>query len=69
MRDRLDKLRKKLGESGYDGFISLDAATNLYLSGFHGSTSAVIVTVEEALLLCDFRYMEQAQQEAREIEI
>lgn len=60
MQNRIDALRARLVESGCEGFISFAPATNQWLSGFRGSTSAVIVTQSDALFLNDFRYTEQA---------
>lgn len=57
---RLDNLRNKLRENDCDAFFSIDPMDNAYLTGFFGSTSAVMVTLESARLLCDFRYAEQA---------
>ena len=61
MENRILALRDQLSERGYDGFFSLSPAANAYLAGFHGTTSAVMVTATEAIFLCDFRYTEQAQ--------
>ncbi|MCC6143945.1 MAG: aminopeptidase P family protein [Candidatus Hydrogenedentes bacterium] len=60
MTHRVDALRAILAESGSDAFFSLSPPTNFYLAGFSGTTSAVIITAKEAVLLCDFRYTEQA---------
>jgi Xaa-Pro aminopeptidase len=68
MKDRLESLRARMAEC--EAFISLAPPTNQYLTGFRGSTSAVVVTRDQAEFLCDFRYVEQAadQVEAFEIE-
>ena len=58
---RLKALRRRIEEAKADAFFSLAPPDNQYLTGFIGSTSAVIVTREEALFLCDFRYTEQAR--------
>ena len=57
---RLQALRERLATAEADAFVSVACADNQYLTGFTGSTSAVIVTASEALFLCDFRYTEQA---------
>lgn len=61
MHKRLSSLRKRLQTSNCDAFFSLSRPTNMFLSGFTGSTSAIVVTAREARFLCDFRYTEQAQ--------
>ena len=62
-QDRIDALRAKVAEAGADAFVSLNPPDNQYLTGFLGSTSAVAVTEDQALFLCDFRYTEQAELE------
>lgn len=60
MQSRIQALRTRLAESGCEAFISFAPATNQWLSGFRGSTSAIIVTQSDAVFLNDFRYTEQA---------
>jgi Xaa-Pro aminopeptidase len=57
---RLAALREKCRDVDADAFFGFAPPDNQYLTGFMGSTSAVIVTEREALFLCDFRYTEQA---------
>ena len=69
MTTRLDALRGNMAAAACDAFVSLSPAANQYLTGFTGSTSAVLVTEDQALFLCDFRYTEQAGQEASGVAI
>lgn len=69
MSDRIEKLRSKHLRRYADGFISFDQATNKYLSGFSGSTSAVLVTRTSAIFFTDFRYREQSAEEVEGFEI
>jgi len=69
METRLKALRVRLAERGADAFFSLDPPTNAYLTGFRGTTSAVLVTARRAVLLCDFRYTEQAQKQVSDCEV
>jgi Xaa-Pro aminopeptidase len=62
---RIDALRKRLVEVEADAFFSLSPPINYYLTGFRGTTSAVLVTETDAKFLCDFRYTEQAQTQVR----
>lgn len=41
----------------------------MYLSGFTGSAGVLILTPEQAFLITDFRYIEQAEQEAKDCKI
>ncbi len=61
----IDNLRKNIAEAGCDAFVSLSPSANQYLTGFTGSTSAVIVSDRSVTFLCDFRYTEQAQVEVQ----
>ena len=61
---RLEKLREQLEGLGADAFITEKPENRFYLSGFTGSTAWVIVTAKEAFLVTDFRYVEQAREEA-----
>ncbi len=65
MTHRITALRENLANEGCGAFISLTPATNQYLAGFSGTTSAILITPDEALFLCDFRYTEQAQEQVR----
>ncbi|MCD6288463.1 MAG: aminopeptidase P family N-terminal domain-containing protein, partial [Candidatus Hydrogenedentes bacterium] len=49
MNERIERLRRKHLRRNSDGFVSLDKATNEYLSGFSGSTSAVLITRKRAV--------------------
>jgi Xaa-Pro aminopeptidase len=69
MSARLDELRDRLAANEVDALVSLDAVTNDYLSNFSGSTSAVIVTANRAILVTDFRYREQARAEVAGFEL
>jgi Xaa-Pro aminopeptidase len=69
IEQRLAALRRGLESSGCDGFFSISQPANQYLTGFTGTTSAVVVTVGEAVFLCDFRYTEQAGEQVAHYEI
>ena len=57
---RLQCLREAVDAAGLDAYISFSPPANAYLSGFFGTASAVLITGDAALFLCDFRYTEQA---------
>lgn len=60
MKQRIAALREGLSRNGHEAFVSFAPPTNQYISGFTGTTSAVIITATHAQFLCDFRYTEQA---------
>jgi len=61
---RLDSVREHLAGAGAELFWSSAAANRRWLSGFTGSSGAVVIGREKAWLLVDFRYTEQAGAEA-----
>ncbi len=69
MIQRIDDFRAALTGAACDAYVSLSAPANEYLSGFRGSTSVVVVTQTEAILLCDFRYTEQAKVQVPAMEV
>ena len=66
---RLAKLRVYMAEQGLDAFLVSSAANRRYLSGFTGSNGFLAVTVSDAFLATDFRYIEQGQAESPEFEV
>ncbi|MDD2234217.1 MAG: Xaa-Pro peptidase family protein [Desulfitobacteriaceae bacterium] len=62
--NRLKNLRQKMQTEGIDAFFSIVPENRCYLSGFTGSAGCLLILPERAFLLTDFRYIEQANQEA-----
>jgi len=62
-RDRIEALRRKLDRTEAEAWLSLSEPDNFYLTGFTGDKSALILTRDEAVFLCDGRFIEQAQVE------
>lgn len=56
-------------EKGLDGFLVSQPENRRYITGFTGSAGSVLVTPEEAVLLVDSRYTEQAGRQAPELEV
>ncbi|NMB24000.1 MAG: aminopeptidase P family protein [Firmicutes bacterium] len=67
--DRLIKLRHRLKEKGLDCLVVTSAENRRYLSGFTGSAGTLVITSTAALLLTDFRYVEQATHQSPEFTI
>ncbi|UNC92560.1 M24 family metallopeptidase [Candidatus Contubernalis alkaliaceticus] len=61
---RLSKLREKLMGKNLEAFIIANPVNCRYLSGFSGSTVTLLIGLKEAFLITDFRYAQQAQEEA-----
>ena len=63
---RLERLRARLEEHGLDAVLITNAENRRYLSGFSGSAGTLLITPAEAVIATDFRYYEQAEQQAPE---
>ena len=64
MDRRIEKVRVLLQREKLDGMLITNDQNRYYISGFSGSAGALIVTAEQAILLSDFRYQDQAAREA-----
>lgn len=67
--DRITRLRNFMAQQQFDGMLVSKPENRRYLTGFTGSAGFVLVTAAEALLLVDFRYVEQAAVEAAGVEV
>jgi len=61
---RISNLRTKFESLGIDGIFVFQPENRRYLTGFDGSSGYVLVTAADAVLATDFRYVEQAQNQA-----
>ncbi len=66
---RVSELRDKLSQKGLDGALITKRENYIYLSGFTGTFANLLVTKDKAILITDFRYVEQARSEASYYEI
>ncbi|MFZ5688142.1 MAG: M24 family metallopeptidase [Bacillota bacterium] len=69
MNRRLQKLRKELLQQSLEALLVCKPENRLYLSGFSGSAGILLITQEQAFLITDFRYEQQAHEEAPEYQI
>ncbi len=60
MLERVSRLRNLFGPEKINAFYITNPENRFYLTGFTGSTGALLVTPDQLYLLTDFRYMEQA---------
>ncbi len=67
--NRLLRLRQRLAEPELDGFLVSQPENRYYLSGFDGSAGYLLITAKDAVLATDFRYIEQAGEQASGYEI
>ncbi len=66
---RLARLRERLQERELAGAFISQPQNRRYLSGFTGTAGWLVITLDEAWLVTDFRYWEQAQQQAPHFEL
>ena len=66
---RIEKLREKMRTSRIQGVIILSPENRYYFSKFRGTSGALLITEKEALLFTDFRYIDQAKEQAPNFEV
>ena len=66
---RLEALRRMMADRQIEYFLVTGAANRRYLSGFTGSAGVLLVSPERCWLVTDFRYFEQARQQAPDWEL
>ena len=67
--NRIARLRAKMAEDGLDAMFVSSNENRAYFSGFRGSAGYLWVTANDAMLATDFRYTEQATQQATDFRI
>lgn len=66
---RLNQLNTYIEEKHLDGVVVLSDFNRRYLSGFTGTSGALVITKDHQYLITDFRYIEQATSQATEFKI
>ena len=61
---RLQALRAVLAEKGLDAVIITKYVNLHYFSGFRGDDTTLVIGMNDAMLITDSRYTEQAAQQA-----
>lgn len=69
MESRLERIRAIVSDRNLDALLIQKDQNRAYVTGFFGSAGIAIVSRKEAVLLVDFRYVEQAGREAPEFEV
>lgn len=69
MPSRLQNLRSLLSGQQIDAIFISQPTNRYYLSGFTGSDGYLLVSHSQAILVTDFRYTEQARQQASEFRV
>ncbi len=66
---RVERLKKLFSAKEIDGVIITKAENRRYITGFTGSSGIVVVSADRNVLITDFRYLEQAAEQATDFEI
>lgn len=66
---RIEKVKEYLAKEQLDGIWVSNSKNLRYLANFTGSAGEVIITADKAYFITDFRYTEQAGQQAKGFEI
>lgn len=69
MKQRIIAVQAYLQENNIDAFYTENAYNRRYLSGFTGSTGAVLITKTDAYFITDFRYTQQAKAQCVDLEV
>lgn len=64
MENRIKAIRDVMTNKHLDAIILLSDYNRRYLSGFTGTSGALLITTDESMLLTDFRYIDQANEQA-----
>ncbi|WP_226035046.1 M24 family metallopeptidase [Aquibacillus saliphilus] len=67
--DKLTKLRKSMNDQQLDGLLITSSINRRYVSGFDGTAGLILLSQEAAMLITDFRYIEQATEQAKGFQI
>ncbi|MEW6068976.1 MAG: Xaa-Pro peptidase family protein [Nitrospirota bacterium] len=66
---RINEIKGSIKRKGLECFLITDINNVRYLTGFSGSSAILLITVQEAFFITDFRYKEQSEKEVKEWEI
>ncbi|GGK18984.1 peptidase M24 [Caldalkalibacillus thermarum] len=64
MQGRVQKLRALLDREALEGLLVTSPVNRRYITGFTGSAGVALISKHEALLITDFRYVDQARDQA-----
>ncbi|SJZ85908.1 M24 family metallopeptidase [Selenihalanaerobacter shriftii] len=69
MEGRIKLVRNKLDELNLDGIMINNPQNRYYMTGFTGTAGTILITKKTAKIITDFRYTEQAKEQAVDYEI
>ncbi|MBO6245739.1 MAG: aminopeptidase P family N-terminal domain-containing protein, partial [Anaerovibrio sp.] len=69
VKERIRALRDYIKDKGLDGVLVSKEENLHYFSGFTGDDTMLVVSADDAVIVTDFRYVEQAKNEAPDYRI
>jgi len=66
---KINKLREVMNQKGLEAVVILSPYNRRYLSGFTGTSGSLLITQDKSLLITDFRYIQQANDQAQDFEV
>ncbi|KGX88851.1 M24 family metallopeptidase [Pontibacillus litoralis] len=63
--EKIRNIREMMKEQEMDGFLITSSKNRRYITNFTGTAGVVLITMEEAIFITDFRYMKQAADEVK----
>ncbi|MCD8896940.1 M24 family metallopeptidase [Mammaliicoccus sciuri] len=66
---KINKLREVMNVKGLEAVVILSPYNRRYLSGFTGTSGSLLITQDKSLLITDFRYIQQANDQAQDFEV
>ncbi|WP_047984157.1 M24 family metallopeptidase [Ornithinibacillus californiensis] len=67
--EKLNKIRQSLQELNLDALMVSSPINRRYVTGFTGTAGIALITLDEAIFITDFRYTEQATEQAKDFTI
>jgi Xaa-Pro aminopeptidase len=67
--EKIQKLREQFAQAGIDGMLVTSPYNRRYMTNFTGTSGVALISEEKALFITDFRYVEQAGNQAAGYEI
>ncbi|MFD2208944.1 M24 family metallopeptidase [Virgibacillus halophilus] len=67
--EKLNKIRTAMQAENLDALLITSPINRRYMSGFTGTAGVVLITLEKAIFITDFRYTSQASEQAKGFEV
>lgn len=67
--EKLNKIRTAMQKENLDALLITSPINRRYMTGFTGTAGAVVITLEKAIFITDFRYTSQASEQAKGFEV